>query len=249
MRRTRRTVAEPGSTPAPAPSPQLRASVVLLVVALVVCPAAASIHLPCVGLPPAAALAEPAPASFPDRLSMARALLPASGSALAEVGVFAGEFAEALHDAVRPSSLVLVDPWPPGEAIMSGDADGNNLREVSADALYARVRERLGGRPGVAVHRATAEAVLPRLPRASLDAVYVDGDHTYGGCVRDLLLAACVVRPGGLLMGHDFAMNAQKTSANYSFGVKAAVATLVRVTGRPVIALGMDGCVSYAIRM
>jgi len=34
--------------------------------------------------------------------------------------------------------------------------------------------------------------------------VYVDGDHSYDGALKDMLLTAPVVRPGGLMVCHDY---------------------------------------------
>jgi hypothetical protein len=48
------------------------------------------------------------------------------------------------------------------------------------------VTRSLGNRTGVSIYRAFSNDVLPVFPAGYFDAVYVDGDHTYGGAVRDL---------------------------------------------------------------
>ncbi len=55
----------------------------------------------------------------------------------------------------------------------------------------------------VAVLRQPSSAVLPTLPDASFDLVYVDGDHTYDAARFDLTQACRLVRDGGILCGDD----------------------------------------------
>ena len=37
-----------------------------------------------------------------------------------------------------------------------------------------------------------------------LDWIYVDGDHSYEGCLKDLNNAKEIVKPGGLILGDDY---------------------------------------------
>ena len=37
-----------------------------------------------------------------------------------------------------------------------------------------------------------------------LDWIYVDGDHSYEGCLKDLNNAKEVVKPGGFILGDDY---------------------------------------------
>jgi predicted O-methyltransferase YrrM len=54
----------------------------------------------------------------------------------------------------------------------------------------------------------SGDAAVARRLRAheagAFDLVHIDGDHTEGGCVRDLELAAELVRPGGHLLVDDY---------------------------------------------
>ncbi len=117
--------------------------------------------------------------------------------------------------------------------------------------LFANVTRMMKGRAGVRIHRAFSNDVLPAFRHGSLDAVYVDGDHSYAGVVRDLMLSACLLRRGGWLMGHDYDVNPAKATADYTanFGVRKALHKLLDSTGLSIHALAFDGYVSFAVRI
>jgi hypothetical protein len=79
--------------------------------------------------------------------------------------------------------------------------------------------------------------------------IYVDGDHSYQGCKKDLDVAYRKLKSGGLLLGHDYEMNMKKAHQAYPFGVRRAVDEFCVNYNQKIIAKGMDGCVSFAIRI
>lgn len=182
---------------------------------------------------------------FDTRDEMVRALLPAA-SAVAEIGVFRGEFAEVLWS-TKPSKLLLVDPFE-GHTV-SGNADGNGVVAADLDYEFLRLYRRWLPHPEVELIRGYSPDALKDVETASLDAIYIDGDHSYAGCWRDLVAARRVVKPGGWIMGHDLEMNPAKTSHRYDFGVKKAVDTFCCALGLELHAKALDGCVSYALRL
>lgn len=173
-------------------------------------------------------------------------LIPA-GARIAEIGVFNGDFSEKILDNCQPRELVLIDLWPDCD-VMSGDADGNNPRTVQGRELEARVRNRFQASTVVSILKGPSTR-LREFPDDHFDAVYVDADHGYFGVRQDLATAWRVLRDGGWLMGHDYAFNREKTQLDIPFGVQAAVRDFCRDHREQVFALGMDGCVSYAIRV
>ncbi|CAL1154174.1 unnamed protein product, partial [Cladocopium goreaui] len=54
---------------------------------------------------------------------------------------------------------------------------------------------------------AMSDVAHQELPDASLDLVFIDGDHRYQTVVDDLRLWSPKVAPGGCLAGHDFGLN------------------------------------------
>jgi hypothetical protein len=179
------------------------------------------------------------------RNDLAAVLAVPADPVLAEIGVFKGEYAQILFNTFKPSKLTLIDPWSP-EPICSGDQDGNNVVYIHGDELAAHVTKLFEFENKIEIQRKSSNEVV--LPDASLNLIYIDGDHSYEGAQTDLRLAEKWVKYGGWICGHDICMNPEKTQNHYDFGVARAVNEFCVNTGRRVWLLARDGCVSYAIR-
>ncbi len=59
--------------------------------------------------------------------------------------------------------------------------------------------------PRVKLHNGLSSEILDKLPESSFDWIYIDGDHSYGGCAIDAEAAFSKVKPGGYLVFNDFA--------------------------------------------
>lgn len=185
------------------------------------------------------------PQTFDTRLDML-SLIP-KGGVIGEIGVFEGDFSQHLLDVCRPRELVLFDLWPDCD-VESGDVDGNNIRVVPGSDLEKKVRSRFAHDNRVRIVKGYSTSIR-RFPRDSFDAVYIDGDHGYHGVRHDLMNCWHVVKDGGWLLGHDYALNPAKTASTYQCGVKAAVIDFCRDYAESISAFGMDGCVSFAIQV
>jgi hypothetical protein len=182
---------------------------------------------------------------YDNRESMIDDILP-EGAVLAEIGVFKGDFADKLLSC-NPSQFHLIDCWAKGP-VMSGNADGNNVERIAdGEKLFDLVSNRFKFNETVIIHRDMSFNVLGKFDDNSLDAIYVDGDHSYEGVKRDLTLAVKKVKKYGLIMGHDYEMNMTKAKTAYNFGVKRAVDEFCEKFNLKVYAKAMDGCVSFAI--
>jgi hypothetical protein len=171
-----------------------------------------------------------------------RFILP--GARIAEIGTFQGDFAQTLLD-LKPGSLHLVDTFT--GTVGSGDVDGNGFQIFDGAELQAYVERRFASDTRVRIHKCTSTQFFLAIADASLDAVYIDGDHSYKGCLADLELARQKVRTGGLIMGHDYEMNPEKTASQYNFGVKKAVDDFCSRYGLQISAKAFDGYVSFCI--
>ena len=184
-------------------------------------------------------------AQFDTRDEMIDQLIP-SGGTIVEIGVFQGDFAETLAK-TNPKQLYLVDCWEAG-GTCSGDVDGNNMKHFSSgEELWDSVKGRYEFYPNVSIHRQYSSEFLKTLENLSIDAIYIDGDHSYKGVKEDLNNAFPKVKKGGWIMGHDYEMNMKKAKHVYEFGVKQAVDEFCVEKGLKLFAKAMDGCVSYAI--
>jgi len=127
-----------------------------------------------------------------------------------EIGVWAGDLSASILRAVRPTRLHLVDPWAfaPDEGYQQawyGGARAGGQAEM--DEVYERVLQRFETEIAdgvVVIHRSPSAEAAARFEDASLDWVYVDGNHLYEYVWADLELFAPKVRPGGLLAGDDY---------------------------------------------
>lgn len=183
---------------------------------------------------------------YDTRREMICACVP-KGGVYAEIGVFEGEFSTFLLDSLNPSKLYMIDLFMGGG--WSGDQDGNNAKGLDLNASFIALNQRYLGDDRVEIQRGDSKDLLADLPDNTLDMIYIDGDHEYAGCKSDLELAFRKCKSGGWICGHDYEMNMEKARTKYVFGVKRAVDEFCETYGQTVIAKGMDGCVSYAIRL
>lgn len=181
---------------------------------------------------------------WPTRDAMVRALLR-PGMSVAEIGVLAGDFSAVLL-ATQPKMLYLVDTWH--GKVRSGDADGNNVRTYDGEKLFSEVFSRFGGQANVSLAMMRGIDFLRLQQSATLDAVYHDGDHSFDAVRDELEQALRVVRPGGLIMGHDFRTN-EKCKERHVFGVYDAVLDFMADHGEvEVLGNARDGCESFVLR-
>lgn len=165
---------------------------------------------------------------------------------VAELGVFKGDFSQDLLTFCDLDKLYLIDIW--SGILMSGNQDGNNVEYYNGDDLFTYVNVRFKYNSKVKIGRMFTTEFLSQVPDKSLDAVYIDADHSYEGVKNDLLASFAKVKPGGWIMGHDY-MVTSKSTTKWEFGVKQAVDEFCTEKGLEIHALALDGCVSYAIKL
>lgn len=111
-----------------------------------------------------------------------------------------------------------IDPWDFTPDYRHWPASHHHRHEIRFNAVMARW-------PGqVFKHKTTSSRVHHLFDDASVDIVFLDGDHSYSGVNQDINLYLPKVRPGGIISGHDYG-NPDK--ANHVLaGVKKAVDAL-----------------------
>ncbi|NDB66216.1 MAG: class I SAM-dependent methyltransferase [Euryarchaeota archaeon] len=107
---------------------------------------------------------------------------------------------------------------------------GANEEQFKAyyDKTYNDVVRRFKQMPHVHVHRMSSDDWFSKQEDNYFDWVYLDGDHSYAGVLRDLNNSLRVVKKGGLILGDDYAWPFQKHGKP---GVTAAVDQFVLETG------------------
>jgi len=116
-----------------------------------------------------------------------------------EIGVAFGGHAEHLLENTSVHRLVGIDPY----LHIPDYDDAMNLPQEVFDDLYFYVLGRLsrfGNRYFLV--RGTSKEVAPHV--GPIDFVFIDGDHSYQGCRNDMVNYFPLLRPGGILAGHDY---------------------------------------------
>ena len=141
---------------------------------------------------------------------------------VAEIGVFRGMNARHLLQQRKDLHLLLVDRWGIGHD-ESYVATGDFQTRLSAhqwEQVYRDAKQNLTFAPDrCRFLRMSSLAAAHQVSNASLDLVFIDGDHSYEGCKQDIEAWLPKVKPGGWIGGHDYG----HWREGRSYGVKKAV--------------------------
>jgi len=115
---------------------------------------------------------------------------------LVEVGVYAGEVAEALLTWFPMMCYVGVDTWlPQGEdPLCRGKIGAYQRTHEVVGRYYPRAR---------LIERNSVDAARDFAPQ-TIDLIFVDAAHTYEAVEADLAAWYQIVKPGGIFCGHDY---------------------------------------------
>lgn len=143
--------------------------------------------------------------SYGQARALVTKLLP-KGAVGAEIGVWKGDYSEQILQVAQPQLLHLIDPW-----VLVDDPDHAKAwysanQGLDIEQIYASVQARFADRIAqgqVQIHRQSSSEALGGMADASLDFIYVDGDHAYEGVRADLEMAVAKTRAGGLICVDD----------------------------------------------
>ena len=164
-----------------------------------------------------------------------------------ELGVFKGEFLNYMVENLDYGSIEGVDLF--NGIVDSGDEDGNNVEYVNLERQHILLNDKYRDNENVNVYKSYTSTYLTRQPDNYYDIIYIDADHSYEGARTDILLAHQKIKLGGYIMGHDYEMNMDKAKTFYHFGVRQAVDEYCERYNQKIIAKGMNGCVSFCIKV
>lgn len=132
-------------------------------------------------------------------------------STVAEIGVAEGRFSKTILSWGMVEKLYLVDAWQQlpqaGDGGYAQEWHTNNLKEV-----HERIE---GNEDKVIILQGLSTDMAANIPDNSLDMVYIDANHSYDGCLKDLNAYYPKVKINGFICGHDI--------LNESYGVRKAV--------------------------
>tara|TARA_B100001013_G_scaffold335899_1_gene254720 strand:+ start:530 stop:1174 length:645 start_codon:yes stop_codon:yes gene_type:complete len=188
---------------------------------------------------------------FQTRVELIKELVN-QNSVCAELGVLLGEFSESISN-LSPQKLYLVDTWESGE-IISADQNGNNFRQYKDGIqVFEHVKQKFGGLSNVEIIRSSSIDFLSRCPSDHLDFVYIDTYQDFNLTSSELTLSRLAVKSGGYICGHDFDFNSPlcnnfQENKKLESGVSDAVNSFCESNDLTIDFLGLDGCISYAIK-
>ena len=162
-----------------------------------------------------------------------------------EIGVLRGQFARVLSRQTQPRRLHLVDRWR-----LNTEHDWRPRQNESWEQIHS-LAVRLGLRMPhrVDMYEASSLDWLRSQPADSLDWVYIDAAHDYESVKAELIEARRVVKGGGLILGHDYAIDPVDAHGNrFPCGVVQAVEFAVQSGYGEVVAVSHDRLPSFAMR-
>jgi hypothetical protein len=161
------------------------------------------------------------------------------GGVAAEIGVHEGRFSARILEVTSPRLLHLIDPWIHETSEVYRDAwyGGQIDAQAKMDTRHQEVCRRFAAQIAagrVEVHRMTSALAAQHIPDASLDWVYIDGNHLYEFVRDDLELFMPKVRSGGCIAGDDYGVDGW-----WSDGVERAVDEFAET--HPELSLSVEG--------
>lgn len=135
-----------------------------------------------------------------------------------EVGTERGGYADLILRDWNGRRLHMVDPFITQPMEEYRDVVNTSNFEEFFKTWQRNIQERYGER--AVLHRKFSHEAVLDFADASLDFVFIDGNHGYKWVKQDLELWWPKLRPGGLFGGHDYGT---VDHPDYSCGVKQAV--------------------------
>lgn len=122
----------------------------------------------------------------------------------AELGVSHGRFTAFVCGVLQDASMIAVDLWQeiPARDVPGSETYADRPHEAVYRNFVAHCDKYLKGR--VMIYREDTAEAARHVDDGALDYVFIDADHTYEGCKRDIAAWAPKVRKGGLIAGHDY---------------------------------------------
>lgn len=137
---------------------------------------------------------------------------------ICEIGVDAGKnFWRMIQH--NPRIAVAIDSWK-NDGIASHNDKAASQKVL--DALYEYFVNSMKDREGIEIYREYSTEAVKRFKDNYFDLIYIDADHTYEGCYRDICDWYPKVKSGGFLLGDDY-REATIRETGVVFGVIKAV--------------------------
>ena len=135
-----------------------------------------------------------------------------------------------------PAVVVAIDSWK-DDGVISRNDRGFSQREL--DRQYDHFKRKMSGKPFVKIYREYSIDAVKHFEDNYFDLIYIDADHTYHGCLRDIVDWYPKVKKGGLLLGDYYKVYRSETGVE--FGVIDSVNRFARDNKLDVLKVNPDG--------
>lgn len=114
--------------------------------------------------------------------------------------------------AYPPKLAVAVDAWVDDGVLSRNDTA---LTQAQLDFYHKRFEAEMADKPFVKICRGYTFDVVKEFPDDYFDLIYIDADHTYEGCLRDLRDWWPKMKSGAAFTGDDYRDDLTKTGVRY----------------------------------
>jgi predicted O-methyltransferase YrrM len=133
---------------------------------------------------------------------MASALKP--GATVVEIGSWQGKSSYCIASGLRSGILYAIDPFngDAGDDVASSREYMEKKTGKDLEQIFQQNMARLGVSSKIRAQKGYSRDFHEQF--TTLDALFIDGDHSYAGCSNDFHLYAGKIVPGGWLAFHDY---------------------------------------------
>lgn len=139
----------------------------------------------------------------------------------AEIGVDRGAMSRELFRRIPGLKLYMVDIWSedayPDKDHTSASVSGQKRYKTEWKSNFNAAKKAVHGQNAIII-RGDSVASADKVQDGELDFCFIDGDHSYNGCKRDIEAWLPKVKDGGWICGHDYERKEPR-----KFGVRKAV--------------------------
>lgn len=143
----------------------------------------------------------------------------------AEIGVARAFYSKEIIEYNQPQSLFLIDYWKNFDL---GYRDSNMVTDEQHEQRYQSIIEYFGNNQTVSIVRDLSTSAASKFDKNFFDWIYIDADHSYDGCLKDLKAYNNKVKLNGYICGHDYF---PPGVGKKGFGVNEAVNDFIKEEG------------------
>lgn len=116
---------------------------------------------------------------------------------MVEIGCYQGESTTIFAHILKPKELYAIDPFKNGY----DDTDASSFSNF--EDIFYNFNLRINEFPCIKHISAFSYEAVDKFEDGSLDFVYIDGNHTYEGVLRDIKSYLPKIKKSGFISGHD----------------------------------------------